>query len=60
MSDWIKNPTNQVHQAANGRFYALWRGQVVYAPDGTVRHFETEQEARALLARCDAAGSITQ
>lgn len=58
MSDWIKNPTNQVHQAANGKFYALWRGKVVYAPDGGVRHFDTEQEGRDFLNRCDQAGRI--
>jgi hypothetical protein len=54
----IKNPTNQVHRAANGRFYALWRGHVVYTSDGSVWHFDTEHEARAFLARCDAAGRI--
>lgn len=28
MSDWIKNPTNQVHLAANGRFYALCKAEL--------------------------------
>jgi hypothetical protein len=60
MSDWMKNPTNQVRRVTDGRFCALWRGQVVYAPDGTVQHFETERDARAFLARCDAAGRITE
>jgi hypothetical protein len=54
----IKNPTNQVHRAANGRFYALWRGQIVYIPGGTVRHFANERDAWAFLAQCDAAGGI--
>ncbi len=56
----IKNPTNQVHRASNGRFYALWRGQVVYMPSGTVRHFDTEADARAFLAQCDAAGRVSR
>jgi hypothetical protein len=60
MSDWIKNTTNQVHRAANGGFYTLWHGQVAYGPDGTVRHFQTEAEAWAFLARCDAAGRISE
>ena len=59
MSDWIKNPTNQVSRA-DGKFIAQWRGQVVYAPDRTPRYFDTEQDAWAFLARCDAAGRVVQ
>ncbi len=58
MSDWIKNTSNQVSATASGKYIALWRGQVVYMPDGTPRHFETERDALAFLAQCDAAGRV--
>ena len=28
-----------------GKFYVLWRGQVVHAPDKKIRLFDTEREA---------------
>ena len=58
MSGEIKNPTNQVSRAANGKFFAHWRGQVVYNRYGTVKHFDTEGEAWAYLSDCDRAGEI--
>jgi hypothetical protein len=58
MSDEIKNPTNQVSRAANGKFFVHWRGRVVYTSFGTVKHFDTEGEARMYLAECDRAGEI--
>jgi hypothetical protein len=57
-SDEIKNPANQVHRAVNGKFYTRWRGQTVYTRSGTVKHFDTEGEARAYLADCDRAGKM--
>ena len=58
VSHWIKNPTNQVHRAANGQFYALWQGQVVYRSSGAVRHFDTEAEAWSFLGQSDRAGRM--
>jgi hypothetical protein len=60
MSDLIKNPTNRVDRAANGKFIAFWQGRVVYMTDGTVRHFTSEVDARAFLDQCDRAGGIIQ
>jgi hypothetical protein len=57
-SDDIKNTTNQVHRAANGKLYALWHGQVVHTLSRTVKHFDTEGEAWAYLAERDRAGTI--
>ena len=57
MSDEIKNPENQVGRLANGRYYVLWRG-VTVSGRGGVREFSSEEEARAYLARCDAAGRV--
>jgi hypothetical protein len=57
MSD-IKNPGNQVHRAANGRYYVLWRGVLVSGADG-VRLFNTEHEAQEFLAQCEAANRAT-
>jgi hypothetical protein len=57
MSDEIKNPRNQVSRLANGRYYVLWRGVVVSGPGG-IREFASEDEARAYLARCEAAGRV--
>jgi hypothetical protein len=58
MNDEIKNTTNQVSRAANGKFFAHWHGRVVYTRSGSVKHFDTEGEARMYLADCDRAGTI--
>lgn len=58
MSD-TKNPLNQVHRAADGRFYILWRGALVNGPDGRMLTFTTEDEAQAYLARCEATDRAT-
>jgi hypothetical protein len=59
MSD-LKNPLNQVHRAADGRYHILWRGALVNAPDGgRMLTFATEDEAREYLARCEAADRAT-
>jgi hypothetical protein len=57
MSDDIANHSNQVRATA-GKFYVLWRGQAVFAPDKKVRLFDTEREARGFLIECDDAGGI--
>lgn len=59
-SDEIKNPSNQVNRALNGKFYVLWRGQTVYTRSGTVRHFDSDAEAWAYLAECDRIGQIIE
>jgi hypothetical protein len=48
---------NRVERSASGGFNAIWRGQVAYE-NGRVKKFETEDDARAYLDRCDSAGRI--
>ena len=48
---------NQVEKSASGEFVSIWRGKPVYE-NGRVKRFQTEDLARAFLARCDAAGKI--
>ena len=43
------NLSGQIHRAPNGKFYVLSQGQVVCVPNGYLRYFETEDEARAFL-----------
>jgi hypothetical protein len=57
MTDEIKNTNSRVERSPHGGFVALWRGQMVYE-NGRVKKFEAEQDARAYLDRCDAAGRI--
>ena len=56
-ADEIKYPSNRVDPTADRTSVAFWRGQVVYE-NGRVKRFETENEAREFLARCDLAGKI--
>lgn len=58
MSD-IKNPLNQVHLAADGRYYIMWRGVLLNGLDGRMVTFATQDEAQAYLARCEAADRAT-
>lgn len=53
----VKNPANQIHRISGG-YYVLWRGMLASGPNGIMRVFESEEEARAYLARCDAAGRM--
>ena len=55
----IKNPGDQVHRAANGRYYVLWRGLLMNGADGRLRFFDTEHAAQEFLAQCDAADRAT-
>ena len=57
MTGDFNNSRNRVERSARGGFNAIWRGQVVYE-NGRVKKFESEHDARAYLARCDAAGRI--
>jgi hypothetical protein len=49
--------SNQIEKTASGEFICIWHGQPVYE-NGRVKRFQTEDSARAFLARCDAAGEI--
>jgi hypothetical protein len=57
MTSEFKNWRNRVERSVSGGFNAFWRGQDVYE-NGRVKKFETEDDARAYLDRCDAAGRI--
>jgi len=48
-------PGNQVHRAANGLFFVLWRGRLMNYANGLMRYFDTEREASDFVERCDAA-----
>jgi hypothetical protein len=58
MSD-IKNPSNQVHRAADGNYHVMWRGVLVNGSDGRMRQFPTEAAAQAYLAQCEAEDRAT-
>ena len=59
MTDEIKNPGSRVDRSANGKFHAIWRGQLVYM-SGRIKEFEAERDAWEYLARCDAEGRILE
>ncbi|MGA7387727.1 MAG: hypothetical protein WBW99_07335 [Pseudolabrys sp.] len=55
MPEEIKNPNNKVERSYEGKYYAFWRGHIVYEHQKTrVRRFETERAAWEYLALCDA------
>ena len=47
MSD--ERSSAKIYLAPNAKFYALWRGQPICTPAGTLRYFATESEARLFL-----------
>jgi hypothetical protein len=47
--------TDRIHRAPNDKFYALRQGQAVCIPNGTLRYFDTENEAWAFLVQSDLA-----
>jgi len=53
----FKNWRTRVKRSASGGFNAIWRGQVV-CENGRVKKFESEDDTRAYLDRCDTAGRI--
>jgi hypothetical protein len=55
MSD---HPSNHVYPAGGGKFYAFWRGDMIYTPDGHRRYFESEEDAWRFLLQCDEAGGV--
>jgi hypothetical protein len=44
----------KIRPAPNGKFYVRKQGETVCLPDGSLRYFPTEHEARAFLAESDA------
>ena len=59
MSKEIKNQSNRVERSYEGKYYAFWRGRIVYENQKTrVRRFKTEREAWEYLALCDALGKL--
>jgi hypothetical protein len=61
VTDDIKNPSNRVDLAFNGRFFiAFWRGQLAYTSNGKPRHFDAERDAWIFLRQCDEAGRFIE
>jgi hypothetical protein len=44
----------KVRRAPSRKFYVCRYGQAICLPNGNLRYFETEREAWAFLAECDA------
>src|SRR5207237_1265229 len=44
--------SDQTHRAPNGKFYSLWQGCAVCTVYGSLRYFETAQDARTFFAEC--------
>ena len=44
----------KIRPAPNGKFYVRKQGETICLPDGSLRYFTTEHEARAFLADRDA------
>jgi hypothetical protein len=53
----FNNSRNRVERSASGGFNAIWRGHDVYEK-GRIKKFDSEDDARAYLDRCDTAGRI--
>jgi hypothetical protein len=51
-------PGNQISKVADEKFCVQWQGHTIYTPDGKLRYFDTEREAKAFLDQCDATGRI--
>jgi hypothetical protein len=48
---------HKTERSPSGGFVAFWRNQAIYEK-GRMKKFPAEEDARAFLARCDAAGKI--
>ena len=44
----------KICRAPSGKFYIRGDGEAICLPNGSLRYFETEREAWAFLAECDA------
>lgn len=43
----------KIRRAPSGKFFAVWHDRPICDEDGGLRYFETEEEARVALRRCD-------
>jgi hypothetical protein len=43
----------KIRRAPSGKFYAVWHGCPICLDDGNLRYFDTEQDVRDMLQRCD-------
>jgi hypothetical protein len=43
----------KIRRAPNGKYYVWENGEVICVPNGNLRYFATEREARAFLAEWD-------
>ncbi|MCX7306604.1 MAG: hypothetical protein NTZ72_01045 [Afipia sp.] len=59
MADETKDPKNRVDRSFDGKYFAYWRGRVVYEhKKGRVKRFDKESDAWEYLALCDALGKL--
>jgi hypothetical protein len=49
----MENRKSEVYRAPNGKFYALWQGQLICAPAGVLVYFETENDAQEFPRQSD-------
>jgi hypothetical protein len=45
----------KIRPAPNGKVYAGWQGRVICEAGGGLRYFDSEDDARDFLERCDLA-----
>jgi hypothetical protein len=45
----------KIRRAPNGKFYVWRNGEAICLPNGSLRYFETQRDARTFLTDCDRA-----
>ena len=45
----------KIGRAPNGKFYVWRNGEAICLPNGSLRYFETQRDARTFLSDCDRA-----
>ena len=45
----------KIRRAPNGKFYVWRNGEAIGLPNGSLRYFETQRDARTFLTDCDRA-----
>lgn len=45
----------KIRRAPNGKVYAVWQGRVICDAGGGLRYFDSEDDARDFLERCNLA-----
>jgi hypothetical protein len=43
----------KIRRAPNGKYYVWGNGETICLPNGGLRYFETERDARTFLTDCD-------